>query len=345
MDYPLIMRRCLDLARWGSNHNRTNPIVGSVLVDYQGNIVSENYFQRFGGPHAERNCLADVAVKESDHLFVSLEPCNVHGKTPPCRDLLIEKGVQHLHVGSSDPNPAIAGSSLDQLRATGIQVFPNVKEEEAQGTIRQFRINTLQRRPYIILKWAESADGFLAKKGSQTKLSNWASDRLVHKWRAEVDAILVGTNTAIIDNPSLTNRHHYGPHPLRLYLDRNGQLPKNHHLLDDSVPTIALGKSRSYRTFAQTTFRPYSKKVDLLDLLTDLYQDDVGSIIIEGGSLLLAFFIETGFWDEYRIITTAKYLVNGVSAPNLPSVPDSETTLLDNKIKVGYNPQSPNSQP
>ncbi len=328
------MRRTFDLAMRGRGFNKTNPIVGALLADQRGRVRSEGFYRRFGGPHAEVDCLAEIMdVSPMEHLYVSLEPCNIVAKTPPCSQLILEKKIKHLHVACVDSNPDIAGSSLRYLQQAGIEVESNVEGKTGQGMHRQFFVNTTHKRPYIILKWAESKDGFVGRSGERTKLSNWASDILVHRWRAESDAILVGTNTALVDNPQLNVRHYFGANPTRIVLDRSGLIPRDSRALQGTQQTYLLGKEDTTITAEHLSSIKYDDTTPLTSILTSLYQKDVGSILVEGGPTVHQYLYENNYWDEIRIIRSPILLDDGIPSIK-PVQPIGEKLCLLNDEAV-----------
>lgn len=294
------MRRCLELARCGEAGAPPNPMVGAVIV-CDGRIIGEGYHRRCGGPHAEVNAIN--SVKERDLLsrstiYVSLEPCAHYGKTPPCADLIIETGIRRVVIGCTDPFAKVNGLGIKKLREAGCEVQVGVLEQECRELNRRFFTFHEKHRPWIILKWAQSNDGFIGKD-ERVILSNALTQTLVHRLRARSGAILVGTNTALQDNPTLTTRLWPGPNPLRLTIDRNGTLPPTLHLKDNSTPTVI-----------------YSHE-SIEEILADLYARGIQSLLVEGGAKLLQSFIDKGLWDEARIETAPLCLGQGTKAPTL----------------------------
>ena len=294
------MRRCLQLARCGEAGAPPNPMVGAVIV-CDSRIIGEGYHRRCGGPHAEVNAIN--SVKERDLLsrstiYVSLEPCAHYGKTPPCADLIIETGIRRVVIGCTDPFTKVNGLGIKKLREAGCEVQVGVLEQECRELNRRFFTFHEKHRPWIILKWAQSNDGFIGKD-ERVILSNALTQTLVHRLRARSGAILVGTNTALQDNPTLTTRLWPGPNPLRLTIDRNGILPLTLHLKDNSTPTVI-----------------YSHE-SIEEILADLYARGIQSLLVEGGAKLLQSFIDKGLWDEARIETAPLCLGQGTKAPTL----------------------------
>jgi diaminohydroxyphosphoribosylaminopyrimidine deaminase/5-amino-6-(5-phosphoribosylamino)uracil reductase len=250
-------------------------------------------------------------------LYCSLEPCYHFGKTPPCVDLILNKKIPHVVIANKDPNPLTAGQSIDKLRAAGVKVTEAILEQEGAALNRAFFTWITQKRPYIILKWAQSADGFLAKQGERTAISGPAAQRLVHRWRMESDAVLVGTNTALIDNPRLDNRLYWGKSPLRIALDQHKRIPISHHILDDSSATWIIGPERGDRQWQQTAFFQEKERIELPILIQKLYQHNKATLLVEGGATLLQQFIQQGLWDEARVIEGPLLIGNGLAAPEL----------------------------
>ena len=304
------MRRCLQLARCGEAGAPPNPMVGAVIV-CDSRIIGEGYHRRCGGPHAEVNAIN--SVKERDLLsrstiYVSLEPCAHYGKTPPCADLIIETGIRRVVIGCTDSFAKVNGLGIKKLREAGCEVQVGVLEQECRELNRRFFTFHEKHRPWIILKWAQSNDGFIGKD-ERVILSNALTQTLVHRLRARSGAILVGTNTALQDNPTLTTRLWPGPNPLRLTIDRNGILPSTLHLKDNSTPTVI-----------------YSHE-SIEEILADLYARGIQSLLVEGGAKLLQSFIDKGLWDEARIETAPLCLGQGTKAP----------TLKDEQLKSKQN--------
>ena len=317
------MRRCFDLARLGAGFVSPNPMVGAVIV-YNDEIIGEGWHQMYGTAHAEVNAVNSVAEENVQYLskstiYVSLEPCCIFGKTPPCSNLIIEKKIPEVVISCLDSTPEVAGNSVKILEAAGVKVTTGVLEKEglALAAIR----NTFagENRQYIILKYAQSADGFISKKGEQTWLTNAYSKRLTHKWRAETDAILVGTNTAAIDNPQLNNRYWSGMPPLRLAIDKSMKLDQNLHLFDDEQPTLILTESAvNIMGFERTQFIQLDFSENLpQQIVQTLAQGKISSLLIEGGAHTLQSFIDADLWDEARIFSVDKRLGEGVKAPQI----------------------------
>lgn len=334
----LYIRRCFDLARLAGKSVKFNPQVGAVYVR-KGEIVAEGYHESYGASHAERRAIERSNGKDLSgcEVFVSLEPCSHFGKTPPCADLLVETQVASVHIAMKDPNPAVNGNGIARLTAAGIPVKVKESSAHADKIIQPFLTTHLLQRPFIILKWAESSDGFIASQHARTKISNPITDRLVHKWRAESDAIMIGTNTAIIDNPSLTTRLYPGESPLRVVIDRRNRIPLNHKIFSDKLPTLLFTHSKRTELSSQVEQMVMpdvdtGKEMDFM--LAEMYKRGIARLFIEGGSQLLQSFLDAGQWDECRKIRSSIQLHAGVKAPQLAISYNSRLEILDDVIEL-----------
>jgi diaminohydroxyphosphoribosylaminopyrimidine deaminase / 5-amino-6-(5-phosphoribosylamino)uracil reductase len=314
------MERCIALARMGEGHTAPNPMVGCVIV-HEGRIIGEGYHRKIGGPHAEVEALDSVLpehrpmLREST-LYVSLEPCSHHGRTPPCADRIVAEGIPKVVIATTDPNPRVGGRGLARLREAGVEVVTGVLEKEARALNRPFFTFHTLGRPHYTLKWARSSDGFIGRTGDRTQLSSAATNRLIHRWRAEHMAIMVGTNTAIVDDPSLTLRHWPGRQPLRIVTDRQGRMPHTLKLFTDGHPTLLLHDSPSPPSLAnvEAVRMPFDEGfMSALDHA--LLERGIQSVLVEGGAQLLGSFIKAGHWDECRTIETPVVLGEGVVEP------------------------------
>lgn len=320
------MQRCLDLAQLGAGSVSPNPMVGAVIV-VDNQIIGEGYTSPYGGPHAEVNAVRQVQDRYGDTarellskstFYVSLEPCAHFGKTPPCADMIADLKPKKVFVSCLDPYAKVNGKGIEILRAAGIEVEIGLLEKEAIWLNRRFFTRIGQQRPYVILKWAQSKDGYIGQGGKQVWISNAASQQLTHRWRAEEDAILVGTGTAKIDNPSLTVRHWKGKNPIRVLIDRDLIIPSHAHIFDETAETIVFNAKK-------TDWKNHIKHIELENygmylpqsILYQLYLMDVQSIIIEGGAKTLASFIDAGLWDEARVFESQQELGSGIAAPKL----------------------------
>ncbi len=316
------MYRCIELARRGAGLVAPNPLVGAVLVK-NDRIIGEGWHQRYGEAHAEVHALAaNTPDGDPDKtLYVSLEPCAHYGKTPPCADLIVHHRIARVVIGGRDPFDKVNGKGIEKLRAAGIRVTEAVLENECRELNARFFTFHEKKRPYIILKWAETADGFIAAKAGTGRLliSNAYSNRLVHSWRREEAAILAGTNTILLDNPELTNRLTPGPSPVRLVLDRNLRLPDFLRVFDGSQPTIVLNEKREGRTTA-VDYHKIRTDIPLAAAIANAcHHLQLQSVLVEGGARLLESFIETDLWDEIRIIRNTQLKTGeGLAAPLLP---------------------------
>jgi diaminohydroxyphosphoribosylaminopyrimidine deaminase / 5-amino-6-(5-phosphoribosylamino)uracil reductase len=330
MNHEVYMQRCFDLAQLGKGS--PNPMVGAILV-FEDKIIGEGWHKKHGQAHAEVNAIQSISVENQSFihksiLYCNLEPCAHFGKTPPCVDLILKHKIPKVVVANTDPNPLVAGKSLEKLRNNGVEVISGVLEEKGLELNRPFFKWITQKKPYIILKWAESADGFISKKGEQTSISSTYTRRLVHQWRSECDAILVGANTALIDNPCLDTRFYGGKNPLRIALDLQGKLSESAHLLDDSTGTWIFGTKRQ-GNFTETIFIETTKNNFFEDLNNLLFQHNKAILLVEGGSNLLNQFIEKNIWDEIRLIKSELILGDGIVAPIL------NNQISWNNVKIG----------
>lgn len=332
--------RCLQLARNGISNTAPNPMVGAVIVHHD-TIIGEGYHIRCGEAHAEVNAIRSVKdpnmLKEST-IYVSLEPCSHYGKTPPCADLIIEKGIPKVVIGCIDPFSMVAGRGIEKLRKAGIEVTVGVLEEECRRLIKRFiTFNTL-KRPYITLKWAESADGFIDKKrtdGKPVRLSSTLTSMLAHRQRALNDAILVGRRTAWLDNPSLSTRDWYGESPIRLVIDKDLTLSQDLQLFDGKARTLVFTQRADHLPDTPAEYIPLDFSTDILPQIMEvLYRNKIQSLLVEGGSILSQSFIDSGLWDEAFIEKTPQHLSDGVKAPFISSSHfESDTILFGRKIR------------
>ena len=318
------MRRCLELAKNGLGTTYPNPMVGSVIV-CDGKIIGEGWHKKSGEPHAEVNAVNSVKDKsllKRATIYVSLEPCSHFGKTPPCCDLIIENKIPNVVVGTVDSNIKVAGNGIKKLIEAGAKVTVGILEEECKELNKRFFTFHEKKRPYVILKWAESKDGFIAPLSKSEQKPVWITNKfsrqLVHKWRSEEQAILVGTNTVIEDNPKLDVRDWTGKNPIRIVLDQNNQIPKESHILDNQVKTIIFSDIPKATKEENTTFESIDFKQNLAEqILNVLYKYQIQSVIIEGGSRTLQTFIDENLWDEARVFIGNNNFETGIKAPIL----------------------------
>jgi diaminohydroxyphosphoribosylaminopyrimidine deaminase/5-amino-6-(5-phosphoribosylamino)uracil reductase len=313
------MQRALELALGGEGHVSPNPLVGCVLVK-ERQIIGEGWHRQYGHAHAEVEALESVTDKEQitgSTVFVNLEPCSHVGKTPPCADRLIREKVARVVIANEDPNPLVNGAGIKKLRDAGIEVVTGVLEGRGRELNRRFFLFHEKQRPYVILKWAQTFDRFIAHPNGDSKwISNEYSRQWVHRWRAGEAAVLVGTKTAAHDNPQLTVRDWTGPQPTRIVIDRFLRLPERLALFDRKQPTLSynLLKHEEHPNLALVRL---GEENFLRDMLHDLHQRNIQSVIVEGGAMTLRLFIEAGLWDEARIFTSQRSFGKGISAPSL----------------------------
>jgi len=322
MEEEKYMRRCIQLAQNGLCNAAPNPMVGAVIV-CDGKIIGEGYHVRCGKAHAEVNAIhsvKDPSLLKRSTIYVSLEPCSHYGKTPPCADLIIEKQIPRIVIGCQDPFAKVAGRGIQKLKDAGREVIVGVLESECLHLIRRFITFHTLHRPYITLKWAESADGFIdlcRNGGKPVTLSNDLTSMLVHKKRAEHTAILVGTRTAELDNPSLNVRNWYGRSPVRLVIDRKLRLSPTLHLFDGTIPTLVFTE-QTHEPLPNVEYLFVDFRQDILpQIMQTLYERNLQSLLVEGGSTLLQSFIDTGLWDEAYVEESPILLKSGVKAPEM----------------------------
>lgn len=340
------MHRCIELAALGAGSVSPNPMVGAVIV-HQGLIIGEGYHQQYGQAHAEVNAVNQVLagfnnakeLLKGSIIYVSLEPCAHYGKTPPCADLIIKHQIPKVVVGCRDPFEQVDGKGIEKLTAAGIEVISGVLEAECQWQNRRFFTRVQKHRPYIILKWAQTNDGFFAQSDkSQFWITGDQSRRLVHKWRSEEDAILIGKNTAAIDNPQLNVRYWSGKSPKRVIIDRTLELKHDLNIYDQSVETLIFNEVKTdvkekIKYIALEDFKRFVPQY----ILFQLYLQDIQSVIIEGGAHTLNSFIEEGLWDEARIFIGEAVLGQGIKAPNITGIAGEELLLRTDRLKLLFN--------
>lgn len=320
------MYRCLELAKRGAGNVAPNPMVGAVLVN-NDRVIGEGYHQVYGGSHAEPNCLASVPEEDSglitqSVMYVSLEPCAHFGKTPPCADLIIKHRIPKVVVGCRDPFKEVSGKGIEKLRSGGVEVQQGVLENRCREVNKRFFSFHTEHRPYIILKWAQTANGFIAPlnsaRGEALHISNEFTNRLVHKWRSEEAAILVGTNTALIDDPRLTTRLWRGNNPTRLVIDMDLKIPATSKIFNSEAKTVVFNKVM-HEEKENVLFYQVIDDVSIVHQVSNaLYQLKILSVLVEGGAMLLQSFIDEGMWDEARVISNRKLAIgNGLRAPIL----------------------------
>lgn len=343
------IKRCIEIAKNGLGITRPNPMVGCVIV-HKNTIIGEGYTSPYGGNHAEVNAIESVKNKDllkKSTLYVTLEPCSHHGKTPPCSDLIIEHKIPNVVIGTIDTHNKVAGQGIAKLKAAGCNVIVGVLEKECKQHHKRFFTFYNKKRPYLILKWAETTDGYIAPttKKEQTPIwiTNIYSRQLVHKWRAEEQAILVGTNTVLQDNPSLTTRNWKGNNPIRIVIDKELKLSKTYKVFDNASETIAISLKLEDRRQKENAknwnleFIDWNLNTIAEQICEVLYKKSITSIIIEGGQQTLQTFINENLWDEARIFTGNKTFKRGVEAPKLKGRLISENTILKDNLKIYTN--------
>jgi len=341
------MDRCLELARKGTGFVAPNPLVGAVLV-HEDRIIGEGWHEVFGGPHAEVNAIqnaiqnghTDLLVQST--LYVSLEPCSHHGKTPPCTELILRHRIPRVVIGTPDPFHRVNGPGIEKLRNAGVEVLTGILDKECGEQNRRFICFHTRHRPYIILKWAQTADGFMAREGegnSRLYITNETTQRLVHRWRSEESAILVGKKTALLDDPELTNRFWPGPSPVRCVMDSGLSLPGGLKLFDNKSPTIIYNKLRDDENGNTKYVRIAEEGPPIPFILDHLYQSGLQSLIVEGGAALIQSFIREGYWDEARVLVNTKLQIGaGLTAPDMPSARLEETGMIQADQVRYYKP-------
>lgn len=320
------IQRCIQLAKNGQGNTAPNPLVGSVVV-YNNKIVGEGFHQQYGAEHAEVNALKNIPneILSECTLYVNLEPCSHFGKTPPCADLIISKGIKRVVIGTLDPYEKVAGRGVEKLQNAGIVTSINHCVSDCNELNKRFFTSILKKRPFVILKYAQTSNGFIgrtmASKHESRQISNLFSQRLTHRWRTEEAAILVGTNTAINDNPKLDTRLYAGRLPTRVIIDRELKIPNDYHIYNTLQPTIIFTESSTRRSIPNTEFiiGNHQSNEFIVQLLSELHQRNIQSILVEGGTKTLQSFIDSNLWDEARVFTAPVEWSEGIKAPLLPS--------------------------
>lgn len=327
------MKRALELAELGRGYVSPNPMVGCV-IEHQGKIIGEGYHQKYGEAHAEVNAIRavkDHSLLSESTAYVTLEPCAHHGKTPPCADLLIEHNLKRVVIASRDPFEQVDGKGIEKLEKVGVQLSIGILEGEAIKLNERFFTSIQKQRPYVILKWAQTSDGFVARENYDSKwISSPQSRQLVHKWRTEEDAILVGKNTAIYDNPSLTAREWAGRNPIRVLLDSNLEVKKDSNLFNSDAKTLVLNalkeeKIKNVEWIKTEMNNPWS-------VLRKLHEHRIQSVIIEGGSEVLNSFINENCWDEARVFVSESTFEKGISAPVIDQSVAEEEIIFNDRL-------------
>ena len=337
------MQRALDLAKQGLGSVSPNPMVGCVIM-HNNQIIGEGWHKKFGKAHAEVNAVNAVenkALLKEAIFYITLEPCSFHGKTPACSDLLISINPPKVFVASKDPNPRVSGRGIELLKDAGIAVDIGLLEAEAMALNKRFFVTMRLKRPYIILKWAQTSDGFLARTNYNSKwISNEHSRQLVHKWRTEEDAILVGYNTVKYDDPQLTARDWQGRDPVKVIIDPDLGLDNSYQVFNGNDNQVYVFNTKEEKHFANKINCMVNKSIFIADMLTRLEQDNIGSILVEGGAKTLNNFIQLGLWDEARIFTAETTFKEGIAAPLLDFAVDQKQNIMGDRLSIIYNPQT-----
>lgn len=342
-EHQFFMRRCLELARKGKGRTGANPMVGSVIV-HKGKIIGEGYHREYGGPHAEVNAINSVVDKDllkESTLYVNLEPCSHYGKTPPCSLLIKNMKIPRVVIGSTDPNPQVAGRGIMILESSGCKVIKDVLKQECLHFNREFFTHISQNRPYVVLKWAQSRDGFIdviRKPGAPvqpTWITNHTARKLVHKWRGELTGIFAGVDTILADNPGLNLREWSGNQPVRITIDRNNRISDEYRIKDGSQKTIIYTQKpdKKKKALYQKTDLSFSVQ----NMLTDLYEKGISSLLVEGGAKMLKSFIDSGLWDEARVFKGNMDFGSGIRAPELTVKQKEVIPYRNNKLMIYFH--------
>ncbi len=339
------MQRCFELAKLGAGKVSPNPMVGAVLV-HDNRIIGEGWHQEYGKAHAEVNAVASVSIADrsliqQSTLYVSLEPCCIFGKTPPCTNLIIEQKIPRVVISCLDQTPGVAGRGLEILRSNGVTIVIGVLQAEGEALSRYRNHFVSFKRPYVILKFAVTLNGKFGLSNKKHWISNEFTRRLSHKWRSEIDAILVGTNTALVDNPELTNRFYFGKSPLRVVIDRYLRLPATLHLFDKSQPTLIVTEKAALPGNLQ------GKNIDLLSmpfdddflphLLGKLYERNIATLMVEGGANTIRHFLQKDLWEEANVLVGNTSFAEGIDAPLIPGLVKERFPLGDDQILLYKN--------
>ena len=338
------LNRCIELAKNGLGTTYPNPLVGSVIV-YKSQIIGEGWHQKAGEAHAEVNAIKSVKDKSllsNSTIYVSLEPCSHFGKTPPCSDLIIENKIPNVVIGTVDPNEKVAGRGIQKLRAAGIQVTIGILENECNELNKRFFTFHQKKRPYIILKWAETVDGFIAPLSKNEQKPVWITNsysrQLVHKWRSEEQAILTGTQTVMDDNPSLNVRDWHGNQPIKIILDRQNRLAEDLAVFNSNEKTIVISEAKKDFKNKNCTSEIINFKENLAqEVCGVLFKNNIQSVIIEGGAKTLQTFIDANLWDEARVFRGENSFYNGTKAPIFSGNLVKQQTILDDTLLTYHN--------
>lgn len=338
------IKRCIELAKNGLGTTYPNPMVGSIIV-HNGKIIGEGWHKKAGEPHAEVNAVNSVKDKTllpESTIYVSLEPCSHFGKTPPCCDLIIAHKIPNVVIGTIDPFAKVAGNGIKKLLEAGKKVIVGVLEDECNELNKRFFTFHQKKRPYIILKWAETSDGFIAPTTKEEKKPVWITNsysrQLVHKWRSEEQCILVGTQTVLDDNPQLDARNWEGQNPIRIVIDKSGKISNEFHVKDKKIKTIFITENQNFANSENLFYENCTFDNSLAHNISQLlFKHEIQSVIIEGGRQTLQTFIDVNLWDEARIFRGNVCFNNGISAPNLNGKLIEKQTFLDDELLIFRN--------
>lgn len=337
------IKRCITLAKNGLGNTYPNPLVGCVIV-YNDRIIGEGWHQKAGEPHAEVNAINSVKNKEllsKSTIYVSLEPCSHFGKTPPCADLIIENNIPNVVIGSLDSNEKVSGRGVKKLIEAGRNVTIGVLEDECKELNKRFFTFHEKKRPYIILKWAESSDGFISPIHKLTKAPVWISNefsrQITHKWRSEEQAILVGTQTVLDDNPKLDTRDWYGKNPIRIILNRSGKIDTPYNVFDKTTPSIIVTEQKNIQSTKNLTFKNCIFDSELAQTICKIvFELNIQSIIIEGGTQTIQTFLDAKLWDEARIFKGKSKLNDGIKAPKIDLSFSTQQSIINDELVTLY---------
>ncbi len=338
----LMMHRCLALASNGAGKVGSNPMVGAILAVNE-TVIGEGFHEIFGGRHAEINAIDSVPDYQkhligTSTLYVNLEPCNHVGKTPPCSDAIIQAGIKKVVIGTADPNPKVDGGGILKLKSKGVEVIEGVLEQHCRELNKFFFTFTEQLRPYVTLKWAQSADGFVAQADRKPlRFTNHSADMLVHKWRTEYASILVGGQTVITDDPLLTARKWPGSNPIRVVINTGAAFSDSLHIMNSEAQTVIFNFEKNSEQGTLHFIKIEKNNILVLQILDVLYRMNINSVLVEGGPKTIALFVDAGLWDEARIFISKQQLGIGTSSPQMPgSIIQSE--MIDGQLLITTKP-------
>ena len=341
----IYINRCIELAKQALGSVAPNPMVGAVAV-YKDNIIGEGFHRRFGGDHAEVTAIESVrhqSLLKDSELYVNLEPCSHKGKTPPCAELIVKKKIPKVIIGTPDPNTLVAGKGIQFLRQNGVCILTGINEKSCIELNKRFFTYHVHHRPYVILKWAQTRDGFIdvIRKPGLSVAPNWISNELsrvlVHKWRSEEQAIMIGTNTVKFDDPMLNTREWYGNNPLRIILDRNLSLTKDFQIFKSEIKTLIINEKKSFKDKNFEFLRIKFTENLIQEIMHELFGRNIQSIIIEGGKMLIESFINANLWDEARIFIGNKEFHQGIQAPVINRTSDNIITIENDQLIIHRN--------